>query len=45
MDLGGVVYSAFCITVSRVQALSQGSLLLVPGNEAGPHPVDHHGIG
>jgi len=45
MDLGGVVYSAFsiCINlhifVSRIQPLSRDSLLLVPGNESGPHPV------
>ena len=45
MDLGGVVYSAFSICInlhifaSRIQPLSQGSLLLVLGNEAGPHPL------
>ena len=45
MDLGGVVYSAFsiCINlhmlVSRIQPPFQGSLLLEPGNEAGPQPV------
>ena len=58
MDLGGVVYSAFsiCINlhiiVSRIQPLSQGSLLLVLGNESGHHPASDlavvgrpHGIG
>ena len=45
MDLGGVVYNAFSICInlhifaSRIQPLSQGSLLLVLGNEAGPLPV------
>ena len=45
MDLGGVVYNAFsiCINlymfVSPIQPLSQGSLLLVLGNESGPRPV------
>ena len=45
MDLGGVVYNAFSICInlhifaSRIQPLSQGSLLLVLGNEAGPHLV------
>lgn len=45
MDLGGVVYSAFsiCINlhmfVSPIQPLSQGSLLLVLGNESGPRAV------
>ena len=45
MDLGGVVYNAFSICInlhffaSRIQPFSQGSLLLVIGNEAGPLPV------